>query len=223
VENGVLEHWDTQGLDGLYTLRLSVAAGGNVRNASVPVLVDNISPTVSIILPEPDQVFELGEDEWINVQVDAQDNTSMDRVAFHLDERTLGHTTVAPYTLRWVLAMSDTVPSYDMSLTDPVKQVIGDKVIRTEVITRGENRIFTHAIERGEEITMTEVIEGPEGVSYRMTWPSGKVITSDAGGYTETHRIRVTAYDKAGNEMESEPVKVHVIHKSEEEEEDGGE
>lgn len=150
VDNGLLENWDTQGLNGLYTLRLSAAAGGNVHRASVPVLVDNISPTVDIILPEPDQVFVLDEDEWINIQVDAQDNTSMDRVDFHLDDRTLGHSTVAPYTLRWMLVMSDTV------------------------------------------------------------------------AMTETHSIHVTAYDKAGNKMESEPFDVHVIRESEKEKNEDG-
>ena len=32
----------------------------------------------------------------------------MDRVEFFLDDRSLGYSTVAPYTLRWTLAMSDT-------------------------------------------------------------------------------------------------------------------
>ncbi len=108
VDNGVLEHWDTEGLDGLYTLQLCVAVGGDVRKASVPVLVDNTPPTVNIISPVSGQVFVMGQDEWINIQVDAQDNASMDRVAFHLDGETLGHSTVAPYTMRWMLSPSDT-------------------------------------------------------------------------------------------------------------------
>jgi hypothetical protein len=42
----------------------------------------------------------------------------------------------------------------------------------------------------------------------------------DSEGYTETHLIQVVAFDAAGNEVESEPVRVFVIHKEEEEEEE---
>jgi len=43
---------------------------------------------------------------------------------------------------------------------------------------------------------------------------------NDSGRYTETHLIHVIAFDAAGNEVESEPVRVFVIHKEEEEEEE---
>ena len=109
VQNNILEYWDTQALDGLYTLRLSVIDGGRKVQAAVPVLVDNISPTITILSPEPEQVFVLDKDEWVNMQIDAQDNMSMERVEFYLDDRLLGYSTVAPYTMRWTLAMSDTV------------------------------------------------------------------------------------------------------------------
>lgn len=135
VDNGVLEHWDTEGLDGLYTIQLCVAVGGDVRTDSVSVLVDNTPPTVNIISPVSGRAFVVGKDEWINIQVDAQDNASMDRVSFHLDDETLGHSTVAPYTMRWMLAASG----------------------------------------------------------------------------TETRKIHVTAYDRAGNKTESEPIEVRVI------------
>ncbi len=159
VENNVLEYWDTTGLDGLYTLRLSVIDGGNLRQASLNVLVDNISPTVSIIHPPDGKVYEMNKDEWVNIQVDAQDNIAMSRVEFFLDERSLGFSTVAPYTLRWTLVMSN---------TQPVKE---------------ETRPL----------------------------PPGMEIIANAGGYTETHTIYVVAYDAAGNQMKSEPVKVQII------------
>ncbi len=108
VDNNVLENWDTQGLDGLYTLQLSAAAGSGVSTTSVQVIVDNISPTLSIMAPSPDQEFEFPKDEWINIQVDAQDNVSMGKVEFYLDEQLLGFSTVAPYTLRWTPAVTDT-------------------------------------------------------------------------------------------------------------------
>lgn len=121
VNNDVLEYWDTAGLDGLYTLQLCVLAGGNLQTASVPVVVDNVTPTVRILYPiseapaydpqnpELDRTFVYPTDEWINIQVDAQDNVAMDRVEYYLDDQLLGYTTVAPYSMRWTLAMSTTV------------------------------------------------------------------------------------------------------------------
>ncbi len=136
VDNGVLEHWDTEGLEGLYTLELCVAVGGDVRKVSVPVLVDNTPPTVNIISPVPDRTFVLGEDEWINIQVDAQDNASMERVAFHLDDETLGHSTVAPYTMRWMLSASDVgtrrirVTAYDRAGNETESESLNVRVTR---------------------------------------------------------------------------------------------
>jgi len=218
VDNNVLEHWDTSGLDGLYTVQLSAATGGGLSQASVPVLVDNISPTVSIISPEPEQVYVLDKDEWINIQVDAEDNLSMERVEFYLDEQSLGYTTVAPYTIRWTLAMSDVTPVYSFDLAQPTMEVVGDKIIRTEVSTDGGGTVFSRSIQQGMAITMTQVTRTPAGISYLMTWPTGLSIVSNAGGYTETHTIYVIAYDAAGNEMRSDPVEVHVTHEREEEE-----
>jgi len=218
VDNNLLEHWDTQGLNGLYTLQLSVASGGGLRQTSLPVLVDNISPTVSILMPEPEQVFILDQDEWINIQVDAEDNLSMDRVDFFLDDQPLGYTTVAPFTLRWTLAMSDTTPVYNFDLAEATIETVGDKIIKKEVGTDGENQVFTQTIQQGTQITMTKVIQSPKGLSYVMTWPTGRSIISDKGGYTETHTIDVVARDAAGNEMKSDPVRVNVAHKHEEEE-----
>ena len=218
VENSILEHWDTRGLsDGLYTLQLSAVAGGGLHQASVQVLVDNISPIVSILAPEHGKAFTLEKDEWINIQVDAEDNLSMEGVEFYLDDGLLGHTTVAPYTLRWTLVMSDINPSFSFDLAEPTTQVEGDKIIKREVVASEENRILTDSVQQGTAITMTRAIRGPGGLSYVMTWPSGRSITSNGAGYTETHKIHIVAYDAAGNEMKSEPVRVHVVHERKEE------
>jgi hypothetical protein len=229
VDNNVLEQWDTQALDeGLFTLRLTVIDGGAVREAAVPVLVDNISPTVSILNPilahdeegrPQDPVYEMGKDEWINIQVYATDNTAMERVEFFMDDVPLGFTTVAPYTLRWTLAMSNTRPVYDWDLPGPVTEMVGEELVKTEVITEGDDRIFTRSITRGEAITLTRVIQSPEGLAWTMAWPNGRSIISDTLGYTETHTIHVVAFDTAGNQMESDPVKVYVIPKQKEKEE----
>jgi hypothetical protein len=38
-------------------------------------------------------------------------------------------------------------------------------------------------------------------------------------GYTDTHLFSVVAYDSAGNETKTEPVRIQVVHKEEEEKE----
>ena len=129
VENNVLENWDTRGLDGLYTLQLSVIAGGNMQQASVQVLVDNISPTVkfagSMTRPDP---FSGGE---ISIDADAQDNLAMDRVEFFLDDQSLGFSTVAPYSMRWKGTGTHTiyVVAYDAAgneaRSEPIKVHVG--------------------------------------------------------------------------------------------------
>lgn len=121
--------------------------------------------------------------------------------------------------MRWTLVMSAIVPVYTFDLPEPTMEIVGDAIIKREVAVDGETRIFTHSIQRGTEVTVTKVIRSPGGVSYLMRWPSGLAVTSNAGGYTETHTIHVVAFDAAGNETESESVRVDVIHEREEEEE----
>jgi len=107
VDNGVLEHWDTNGLEGLYTLRLVVVADGGERHAAVQVLVDNVAPTVRVQAPTQDKFFYPGADEWISIQVDAQDNVSMDKVEFYIDDQLFGYSTVSPYTASWMLRRAE--------------------------------------------------------------------------------------------------------------------
>jgi hypothetical protein len=63
-----------------------------------------------------------------------------------------------------------------------------------------------------------QVLYDPELEQTSMWFDGGMGIIQDSKGYTETHLIRVVAVDAAGNETESEPVRVYVIHKKEEEE-----
>ena len=145
VTNSPLEYWDVSGLDGLYTLQLSVVdGGGNYRKATIQVTVDNTPPAVKLIYPYNGHTYVMEYDEYVNIQADAVDNFSMDRVEFYLDDNLLSYSTVPPYNTKWTIAMSD-----------------------------------TH-------------------------------------GYTETHQIHVVAYDAAGNEAESEKVRIYIVHERKE-------
>lgn len=111
VDRNLLGMWDVSALDGLYTLRLSVAGSQGVQSVSVLVLVDNNPPTVSLILPYKDEIYTIGKDEWINIQALAEDNLAMQRVEFYVDDKLLGYSTVGPFSMLWKLNGSwDQVP-----------------------------------------------------------------------------------------------------------------
>jgi len=205
VDNAPLEFWDVTGLDGLYTLRLTVVEHNQqIHEYATQVTVDNAPPQVTISYPEEGQVYVMEDDEWLSTQADAMDNFSMDRVDFYLDNRLLGTTTVPPYNKRWTIVMSDTVPSLPP----------GTVITSTEMITNPDGSLGTQVI------TLTEVITGENGLVAQFFHDGRGLMINDSGRYTETHLIHVIAFDAAGNEVESEPVRVFVIHKEEEEEEE---
>jgi hypothetical protein len=70
-----------------------------------------------------------------------------------------------------------------------------------------------------------ELANWPEGyapekwIGYQKVYSGGFSIISTTVGYTETHLFSVVAYDSAGNETKTEPVRIQVVHKEEEEKE----
>jgi membrane carboxypeptidase/penicillin-binding protein len=123
IEEGVLQVWNTTGLDGLYSLQLVIVkndpAGGppSFDTATIQVTVDNQPPTVDLLTPSPNQEFTLGQDESVVIQPLAQDNLSLARVVFFVDGASVDEATVAPYSTRWRLTARGThtvfVRAYD--------------------------------------------------------------------------------------------------------------
>ncbi len=106
VDHNILEFWDTSGLDGLYSLRLSVVDHSMaLREATIQVTVDNISPTVELTYPTEGAVYELGYDEWVNVNAEVQDY-SIARVEFYVDDNPepFAVRTVTPFNVNWTLS-----------------------------------------------------------------------------------------------------------------------
>jgi membrane peptidoglycan carboxypeptidase len=104
-QNDVLGVWDVSGLDGLYTLLLTVQReDGSFSETSVPVTVDNTPPTVAIRFPVPNQSI-FTDDEWVVVQAQAQDDVSLDRVEFYVDNagQPFATSTVPPFTEKWTI------------------------------------------------------------------------------------------------------------------------
>lgn len=109
IENGVLQTWNTVGLDGLYSLRLVVVKndlanpGGPFlfETSVIQVTVDNQPPTISLLSPAEGDEFTLGEDESVIIQPAVSDNLSIARVAFFIDGASTDAATVPPYSTRW--------------------------------------------------------------------------------------------------------------------------
>ncbi len=224
VQGAPLEFWDTtQEPEGLYTLQLTVVRGDqSIERQTTQVTVDNTPPEVDILNPEPDKLYVMEDDEWINIQVDARDNYSMDRVEFYLDNQKIGETTVAPYTMRWNIVMSDTLLTYEdpITMTRVVTQPDGSVLDTGEVITLSQVISITQPITDPAVLADWPPDEPAEQViGYQKVFSGGLTIISTTLGYTESHVLHVIAYDSAGNETETEPFRVWIIHKEEEEEE----
>lgn len=102
VEDGLLAEWDTNGLNGLYALRLLVVhTDRRVDIATIQVTVDNTPPEVSILFPQQGETLPLAENREISFQAQVSDNLGLSQVDFFLDGRPLGRMTGAPFRVRW--------------------------------------------------------------------------------------------------------------------------
>jgi penicillin-binding protein 1C len=201
VTNDVLEFWDVRGLqDGLYTLELAVIDNSQYLNAStIYVTVDNTPPEAYVGYPWPGRVYVMEKDEWANLYADVSDNVQIDKVEFYLDDKLLDYSVVEPYGVKWVLTMQNL-------RLDPNMQPISG----TKTITNPDGTISTIPI------IVTWVDVSPDRKTITQTWDAGTMVISSTHGYTESHLIKVIAYDAAGNKTESEKVRFYVIHKPKE-------
>jgi membrane peptidoglycan carboxypeptidase len=103
VISGELATWDTQGLDGLYALRLAVVRQDRrIETATIQVTVDNQPPTVKLTYPAQGNPFT--PDQIVVFQADAQDKIGLQRVEWYLDGSKLGETLEAPFSFSWKAA-----------------------------------------------------------------------------------------------------------------------
>ena len=204
VSNGQLETWDTAGFEGLYTLRLVVMQhNGGVQTNEIRVVVDNTPPKVRIVHPDPDRRYIMEDDELVSITADAQDTWEMDRVEFYFDGNKLGESTVAPYSIRWTITMSDVMPVFaGPTITETRAITLPDGAIVQKIVTVREVKI--------EDYTRPDGTKAQRQVLLSDVAP-GAIL--DAGVLTETHTIYVRAFDRAGNWAESEPVRILVGHK----------
>jgi hypothetical protein len=210
IDNGVLAVWQT-GESGLYTLQLvGIDGAGNAQTATSQVTVDNNPPAVEIINPWDDKQYIMENDEWVSIDADARDNLSMGYVDFWLDNSYLGRTQVSPFTYKWTITMRDSFsPSLKAALELPVDSatlpVVSYTASRKEL---AEDGVTINTIEEPMSANITKTADRVVAV-----FPNGFGMIMDAGGYTETHQVKVRAYDVAGNVIESSTTRFLVSHK----------
>lgn len=229
VESGQLAVWDTTAEDeGLYTLQLTVVRGDqSLERRSVQVTVDNTSPTVNLINPEPNSEYEANTNpllnDWVNFQVDAADNFSMNRVEYYVDDRKVGESTVAPFTFRWNVSINKRNVYYEPPAvtTQVITQADGSVVTNTVPITLTQVISVTKPITDPEELAALPEGARPEKfIGYQKVFSNGLALIDTEEGYSEGHMAHVVAYDSAGNKIESERVRIRVIPEREEKKEE---
>jgi hypothetical protein len=89
-----------------------------------------------------------------------------------------------------------------------------EPIQETRIITNPDGSWATEVV----TVTWVEVSEDRKTIT--QTWDSGFMVISSTHGYTESHLVHVIAFDAAGNETESEPVRFYIIHEPKEEEEE---
>lgn len=99
-----LGRWDTDGLNGLFTLQLVVVReSGRVATNEVFVTLDNHPPTLEVLTPSDGQEISLEEEgEWI-IEARASDSTAVAQVTIHVDDELLATLTTPPYAYHWTL------------------------------------------------------------------------------------------------------------------------
>ncbi len=206
VAEGSLELWDTAPFDGLHSLRVVVTRGdGSTKESAVQVTVDHTPPVVEIADPVDGQSYVTEDDEWVSITANTTDDWAMDRVDFYLDGDKIGTSTVAPFSRRWDLKLRGS----------------GGPVMTTRAVTLEDGSVITETVPATAS-SQPEI--GPDGQ------PTGRAYTIYSNGfgyligpsdtYTETHLVQVKAYDRAGNETASEPVRIFVARKVEKAEDD---
>lgn len=102
VVNGELGVWDTQGLEGLYALRLVVLRQDQrLETAVIQVTVDNTPPSVEIPYPSSGQVLDSPPSQRLSLQAEVNDAVGVERVEWFIDGERIGERQEPPYVLVW--------------------------------------------------------------------------------------------------------------------------
>ncbi|HEY48314.1 MAG: hypothetical protein AMJ88_13730 [Anaerolineae bacterium SM23_ 63] len=134
VSDGVLGRWDTEGLNGLYTLQLLVVqSDGRIATAATYVTIDNQPPYVQLISPESGQAYHWPEDREVVIEIEVFEEVSLERVVFYVDDRPIDAVTSPPYSSRWELGLSGEHTIYVRAIDVAGNQTDSERVTITIV------------------------------------------------------------------------------------------
>jgi penicillin-binding protein 1C len=108
VDHAQLETWDVSGLDGLYTLQLTVIRNDNPEQVRVPVTVDNAAPSITVVYPVEGLLYDYAQTQWVSIEAEASDNYALERVEFYVDGSLVAVRTIAPFSARWTISSGGT-------------------------------------------------------------------------------------------------------------------
>ncbi len=94
--------WNTDGLDGLYSLQLTVVLGDNTRESDVrQVTIDNTAPTITLNAGEPGKIYRWPDEQSIELTAEVLDNLAIDHVEFYHNGQFIGSDEQWPYGFSW--------------------------------------------------------------------------------------------------------------------------
>ena len=100
---GLLGAWDTEGLAGLHSLRLSIVRADGTRETELrQVTVDNQAPSLRLEPGDTDILWPARRE--ISLSAQAQDNLAVARVDFYHNGQLLGSDREAPWGFEWRIA-----------------------------------------------------------------------------------------------------------------------
>lgn len=112
--------WDTEGLDGLYSLRLEVTRSNNsIETDAIQVTVDNIAPTISLDSAEPGRIYRWPTDSEVQLEANVNDNIATSRVEFFHNGSSLGADESWPFQLNWSIS-SPGIEQFSATVYDAV-------------------------------------------------------------------------------------------------------
>jgi hypothetical protein len=119
VTEAELARWDTQGLEGLYSIRLLVVRSNqSAETAAIQVTVDNTAPVIRVPYPLNGQVFTYPAERVVTFQAEASDALGIRRMVWLVDGKQVGETLQPPYAFTWSAARGEhtlLVQAYDLA------------------------------------------------------------------------------------------------------------
>lgn len=99
ARGALLGRWDTTGLEGLYSLRLTVvAADQTVQESVIQLTVDNTPPQIRVSSPiEGEELRISGSNPVLDVAVEYSDNVGVAEVMYYLDGEAVGSAIEPPF------------------------------------------------------------------------------------------------------------------------------